>query len=70
MDVKGLPKPPPDEVWVQKPDLPTVVVEMLMATAEEYNLVLWINGVKLWPKEDTSEQVQPAELGGEEDPKE
>ena len=41
------------EIWIDKPDIPQVVIEMLLATAEEYGFLLYINGVKLWPKEKT-----------------
>jgi len=41
-----------DEIWIDKPDIPQAVIEMLLATAEEYDLVFWLNGIKLWPKEE------------------
>ena len=52
MDAKRKLRPTPSEVWVQKPDIPKVVMEMLEATAQEYDLVLWINGKKIYPSED------------------
>ena len=39
------------EVWVAKPELPKSVVEQLVAYAQEYGFVLWVNGERLWPKE-------------------
>ena len=41
------PAPTPDEVWADKPDMPQAVIELLVATAEEYQLDLWINGRKV-----------------------
>ena len=52
MDAKKKPRPTPNEVWVQRPDIPKVVMEMLESTAQEYGLVLWINGKKIYPSED------------------
>lgn len=40
-------KPTPGEIWASKPDIPKVVVDLLRATAEEYDLELWINGEKI-----------------------
>ena len=48
-----------DEVWVAKPELPKAVVEQLVAYAQEYRFVLWVNGERLWPKEESSARPQP-----------
>ena len=51
-------QPTPDEVWADRPDMPKAVIELLVATAEEYQLELWINGRKVHsatvgPKEES-----------------
>jgi hypothetical protein len=49
----------PTEVWVSKPEIPKVVVEMLLATAQEYDLTLWINGVKIHEAKEEEEDDRP-----------
>ena len=46
MDATAI-QPTPDEVWADRPDMPQAVIELLVATAEEYQLDLWINGKKV-----------------------
>ena len=53
------------EIWIDKPDIPQVVMDMLVATAQEYSLILWVNGVKIHDPNVTEEEQRKQALLGQ-----